>query len=50
MFEKGYSPSAISTKTGLTPTYESEILTLLKQGEERLLVAVENGMATSISE
>lgn len=44
LFEKGYSPSAISTKTGLTPTYVSGILTLLKQGEERLLVAVEKGM------
>ena len=44
LFEKGYSPAAISTKTGLTPTYVSGILTLLKQGEERLLVAVEKGM------
>ena len=44
LFDKGYSPSAISNKTGLTPTYVSGILSLLKQGEERLLVAVEKGM------
>lgn len=44
LFEKGYSPSVISTKTGLTPTYVSGILSLLKQGEERLLIAVEKGM------
>lgn len=43
LFEKGYSPASISSKTGLTPTYVSGILTLLKQGEERLLVAVEKG-------
>lgn len=43
LFDKGYSPGEISTKTGLTPTYVSGILNLLKQGEERLLVAVERG-------
>lgn len=43
LFEKGYSPAAISSKTGLTPTYVSGILSLLQQGEERLLVAVEKG-------
>jgi len=43
LFDKGYSPSEISTKTGLTSTYVSGILSLLKQGEERLLVAVEKG-------
>lgn len=44
LFEKGYSQTEISTKTGLTSTYVSGILNLLKQGEERLLVAVEKGM------
>lgn len=43
LFDKGYSPAEISTKTGLTSTYVSGILSLLKQGEERLLVAVEKG-------
>lgn len=41
--EKGYSPSDISRKTGLTPTYVAGILRLLSSGEERLLVAVERG-------
>lgn len=44
LFEKGYSPAEISTKTGLTSTYVSGILNLLNQGEERLLVAVEKGL------
>lgn len=41
--DKGYTPKDIATKTGLTMQYVQGILTLLEQGEERLLVAVENG-------
>lgn len=41
--DKGYSPKDIATKTGLTAQYVTGILTLLQQGEERLLVAVETG-------
>ena len=41
--DKGYSPREIATKTGLTAQYVTGILTLLQQGEERLLVAVETG-------
>lgn len=41
--DKGYSPKEIATKTGLTQVYVTGILTLLQQGEERLLVAVEKG-------
>lgn len=41
--DKGYSPKEIATKTGLTAQYVTGILTLLQQGEERLLVAVETG-------
>lgn len=41
--DKGYSPKDIATKTGLTQVYVSGILTLLQQGEERLLIAVEKG-------
>ncbi len=41
--EKGYAATAIATKTGLTMQYVQGILTLLEQGEERLLVAVEKG-------
>lgn len=41
--DKGYSPKEIATKTGLTGQYITGILTLLQQGEERLLVAVEKG-------
>jgi ParB family chromosome partitioning protein len=40
---KGYTPKLIATKTGLTMQYVQGILTLLEQGEERLLVAVERG-------
>ncbi|WGT62472.1 plasmid partitioning protein RepB C-terminal domain-containing protein [Variovorax paradoxus] len=40
---KGYSASLISQKTGLTISYVTDILTLIDQGEERLLVAVERG-------
>lgn len=43
LFDRGYSPAEISTKTGLTSTYVLGILSLLKLGEERLLVAVEKG-------
>ncbi|MGE3757949.1 MAG: ParB/RepB/Spo0J family partition protein, partial [Pseudobdellovibrionaceae bacterium] len=41
--EKGYSPKDIAEKTGLAPSYIQGILTLLQQGEERLLIAVERG-------
>ncbi len=41
--DKGYSPREIAAKTGLTAQYITGILTLLQQGEERLLVAVEKG-------
>ena len=41
--EKGYSAKAIASKTGLTFTYVQGILTLLQQGEQRLIVAVERG-------
>ncbi len=41
--EKGYSPNEISEKTGLGLSYIHGILMLLKQGEERLLIAVESG-------
>lgn len=37
----GYDKHAISKKTGLVPEYIQGILTLLKNGEERLLYAVE---------
>lgn len=42
--DKGYSPGEISQKTGLTTVYISGILNLLKNGEERLLTAVEKGV------
>lgn len=41
--DKGYSTKDIATKTGLTAQYVVGILTLLQQGEERLLIAVEKG-------
>ncbi len=41
--EKGYNTKAIANKTGLTQTYVQGILTLLQQGEQRLIVAVERG-------
>lgn len=41
--ERGYSPKEIAEKTGLVSSYVHGILTLLQQGEERLLVAVETG-------
>ena len=39
----GYASKAIAEKTGLTSTYVQGILTLLHQGEERLVIAVEKG-------
>lgn len=41
--KKGYSGAKIAEKTGMTPSYVSDILKLLEHGEERLVVAVENG-------
>ena len=41
--EQGYDKKAIAKKTGLGQDYVHGILTLLKGGEERLLVAVERG-------
>lgn len=41
--DKGYSPKDIAEKTGLTTSYVYGVLTLLQQGEERLLIAVEKG-------
>lgn len=43
LHERGYTPKVIAEKTGLTQQYIQGILTLLQQGEERLLVAVEKG-------
>jgi ParB family chromosome partitioning protein len=43
LHEKGYNPKDIAEKTGLNVSYVHGILTLLRQGEERLLVAVERG-------
>ena len=43
LHDKGYSPKVIATKTGLHAQYVVGMLTLLQQGEERLLVAVEKG-------
>jgi len=43
LHEQGYTPKVIADKTGLTQQYVQGILTLLQQGEERLLVAVEKG-------
>lgn len=41
--DKGCAPKDIAAKTGLTQTYVLGILTLLQQGEQRLIVAVERG-------
>jgi ParB family chromosome partitioning protein len=41
--DQGYDKKIIAQKTGLTVEYVNGILTLLKNGEERLLVAVERG-------
>lgn len=40
---RGYTSKQIAVKTGLTHQYVNGILTLLKHGEQRLLVAVEKG-------
>jgi len=44
MKERGYSPSEIARKTGLTKEYVSGVIRLLENEEERLLRAVESGM------
>lgn len=41
--DRGYSPKDIANKTGLHSHYIACILILLKQGEERLISAVEKG-------
>lgn len=41
--QQGYSITKIAEKTGLTWTYVDGILKLMRQGEERLMVAVEKG-------
>ena len=41
--DKGYDKKVIAAKTGLSVEYVGGILTLLKKGEERLLIAVERG-------
>lgn len=41
--ERGYPSKAIAEKTGLSAQYVQGILTLLRQGEERLVIAVEQG-------
>lgn len=41
--DKGYSPKDIADKTGLASSYVNGILTLLQHGEERLIIAVEQG-------
>ena len=41
--ERGYTTKQISVKTSLDPTYINAILVLLRQGEERLIAAVEKG-------
>lgn len=41
--ERGYSSTQIAAKTGLDPGYVNGILHLLKEGEERLIGAVEKG-------
>jgi len=41
--DQGYDKQVIAQKTGLCLDYVKGILTLLEHGEERLLVAVENG-------
>ena len=41
--DRGYSIKDISAKTSLDPTYVNGILLLLRQGEERLIAAVEKG-------
>jgi len=43
MRDQGYDKKAIAQKTGLSPEYVQGILYLLKNGEERLLMAVGSG-------
>jgi len=43
LYGQGYDKKTIAKKTGLCVEYVQGILTLLKKGEERLLVAVEQG-------
>lgn len=43
LHKQGYDKKVIATKTGLRPEYVHAILTLLRDGEERLLVAVSKG-------
>jgi ParB family chromosome partitioning protein len=43
LHEIKYTPKEIAQKTGLNTSYVHGVLTLLQQGEERLLVAVEKG-------
>ncbi|CAA7619006.1 ParB domain protein nuclease [Magnetospirillum sp. LM-5] len=43
MEDRGYTSPEIGAKTGLDPTYISEILLLLREGEDRLIAAVERG-------
>ncbi|WP_434108150.1 plasmid partitioning protein RepB C-terminal domain-containing protein [Paraburkholderia caffeinilytica] len=43
LLDKGYTTKAISEKTGLAGSYVLAISNLLRQGEERLLIAVETG-------
>ena len=43
LHDLGYDKRAIAKKTGLTAEYVYGILTLLQQGEERLLIAVQKG-------
>lgn len=40
---QGYSATAIAKKTGLNPSYISDVLNLMEKGEQRLLNAVETG-------
>ncbi|MDF2995835.1 MAG: ParB domain protein nuclease [Xanthobacteraceae bacterium] len=41
--DQGYGPTEIGRKTGLDPSYISDVLQLLKGGEARLIGAVEKG-------
>ncbi|MGF6506116.1 ParB/RepB/Spo0J family partition protein [Paraburkholderia sp. 32] len=43
LLDKGYTTKIIAEKTGLTNSYVQAICNLLRQGEERLLIAVESG-------
>lgn len=50
LLERKYTPNQIAEKTGLSPEYVKPIVRLIKQGEERLLAAVETGqMALDIA-